>query len=193
MGGCADGILWGRGLLFMETMRTRLLYVVVGLTIANLLMGAFPLMAQDDCKALQKVVEDATAKVHSIPTHIYTTMKMGSQTFASEIIYTDGSMYMKINDKWTLSGSIKDMEQAEKEAKHNANSKDTCRQLKDEPVNGEMAAVYSFHSESDKGTVDMQIWISKAKGMTLRLDTDSDGGKAVISSRYEYGNVKAPL
>jgi hypothetical protein len=45
-------------------------------------------------------------------THVYTTTKIGSQTFTCEIIYADGSMYMKFNDKWRLSGSIKEMEQA---------------------------------------------------------------------------------
>ena len=177
----------------MGMIRTKSLYIVVGLMAANLLIGAFPLMAQDDCKALQKVLADAFSKVHTMATHVYTTTKIGSQTFTSEIIYADGSMYMKINDKWRLSGSIKEMEQAEQQAKKNANSKDTCRQLKDELVNGEMAAVYRSHSETAKGNLDMQMWVSEATGQILRQDTNSDGGKAVLSSRYEYGNVKAPL
>lgn len=177
----------------METTRTRLLYSVVGFTTAYVLMGTPPVAAQDDCKILEKVTADAFRKVHTIPTHVYTTSKIGNQTIASEMIYADGSMYMKISGKWTLAGSIKDMEQVEQQAQRNANSKDTCRFLKDELVNGEMAAVYSSHSETPKGKIDMQMWVSKAKGLLLRQDTDSDGGKAVISSRYEYGNVKAPL
>jgi hypothetical protein len=39
----------------------------------------------------------------------------------------------------------------------------------------------------------MQAWVSEATGQILRQDTNSDGGKAVLSSRYEYGNMKAPL
>ena len=182
-----------RGFLFMGMIRTKSLYIVVGLTIANLLIGAFPLIAEDDCKTLQKVLADAFSKVHSMATHVYTVTKIGSQTFTSEIIYADGSMYMKINDKWRLSGSIKEMAQAEQQAKKNANSKDSCRQLKDELVNGDMAAVYSSHSETAKGSLDMQMWVSKATGQILRQDTNSDGGKVVLSSRYEYENVKAPL
>ena len=177
----------------METTRTRLLYIVAGFTIAYLLMGASPVMAQDDCKVLEKVVADASSKTFSTPTHVYTTSKIGSQTFISEIIYAAGSMYIKINGKWTLSDSIKNVEQLTQQLRHDANSKDTCRNLKDELVNGEMASVYSSHSETPKGSIDMQMWVSKAKGLLLRQDTDSDGGKAVISSRYEYGNVKAPL
>lgn len=177
----------------METTRARLLCIPVGLTIAYLLMDASPVRAQDDCKAMERMLADVFSKVHNTPTHVYTTTKIGNQTFASEIIYAGGSMYMKLNGKWTVAGSIKEMEQVEQQARHNANSTDTCRSLKDEPVNGEMAAVYSSHSETPKGKIDMRMWVSKAKGLLLRQDTDSDGGKTVISSRYEYGNVKAPL
>lgn len=177
----------------MDTTRTRLLYIMVGFTIEFLLMGAAPLMAQDDCKVMEKVVADATSKIHNTPTHVYTTTRIGGQAFASEIIYAAGSMYTKINGKWTLSDSIKDVEKLEQENRHNANSKDSCRYLRDEPVNGEMAAVYSSHSETPKGKIDLQLWVSKATGLFLRQEMDSEGGKAVMSSRYEYDNVKPPL
>ena len=43
----------------------------------------------------------------------------------------------------------------------------------------------------------MRIWISKAKGLALRQETDVDGGgsngKLRMSSRFEYGDVKAPI
>lgn len=177
----------------MEMTGTKWLHIIVGFTVGCMLMGASPLAAQDDCKAVEKVLVDAFSKVHNTPTHVYTTSKIGGQTFTSEIIYAAGSMYMKVNGKWTLTDSIKDVEQLEQQNRHNANSKDTCRYLKDEPVNGEMASVYSSHSETPKGKIDMQMWISKSKGLLLRQDTNSDEGKALISSRYEYGNVKPPL
>jgi hypothetical protein len=41
----------------MGIIRTKSLYIVVGLTAADLLIGAFPLKTQDDCMALQKVLE----------------------------------------------------------------------------------------------------------------------------------------
>jgi hypothetical protein len=175
----------------MQTTRTRLRHIMVGFTIGYVLTGTLPVTAQDDCKVMQKVLADAYSKVHNTPTHVYTTSKIGSQTFTSEIIYAAGSMYAKINGKWTLSDSIKDLEQSDQQNRHNANSKDTCRYLKDEPLNGEMAALYSSHSETPKGKVDLQIWISKSKGLLLRQDSNSSG--VLISSRYEYGNVKPPL
>jgi hypothetical protein len=45
-------------------------------------------------------------------------------------------MYMKIDGKWSLAGSIKDLEQTEQQLKRDAHSRDVCRSLKDETVNG---------------------------------------------------------
>ena len=63
--------------------------------------------------------------------------------------------------------------------------------LRMSPLNGEMAALYNSHSETPKSKIDMQMWISKSKGLLLRQDMASGG--VVNSSRYEYGNVKPPL
>jgi hypothetical protein len=165
--------------------------VLVSSVIAFLLWSASPLTAQDNCKILEKVAADAFNKVHTTPTHVYTTTKINGQSFSSEIIYAAGSMYVKTNGKWTSAGSIKDVEQSEQEMQHNANSKDTCRQLKEDSVNGEVATVYNSHSETPKSTIDLQFWISKANGKLLRQDTSSNG--VLMSARYEYSDVKPPL
>jgi hypothetical protein len=168
-----------------------ILSIVVATTIAYLLAVPLPLTAQDDCKVLEKVTADAFNKVHNTPTHVYTTTKVNGQSFGSEIIYAAGTMYIKGNGKWTSGGSIKDMEQSEHQLQHNANSKDVCRQLKDESINGEVALVYNSHSETPKGTIDLQFWISKANGKLLRQDTTGTG--VLMSSRYDYSGVKPPL
>jgi hypothetical protein len=168
-----------------------ILSIVVATTIAYLLWGALPLTAQDDCKVLEKVTADAFNKVHNTPTHVYTTTKINGQSFSSEIIYAAGSMYVKTNGKWISGGSIKDVEQSEQQMQHNANSKDTCSQLKEESINGEVASVYNSHSETPKGTIDLQFWVSKANGKLLRQDTTGNG--VLMSSRYEYSGVKPPL
>jgi uncharacterized protein YpmB len=107
------------------------------------------------------------------------------------MIYAAGSLYLKMAGKWTLSGSTKDMEEDEHQAAKKANSTDTCRQIADEPVNGEMASVYTSHSESSKGKVDIEVWISKDKGLVLKQNTNSAG--TLISARYDYTNVKPPI
>lgn len=66
----------------METTRTRLLYIMVGLTV-GLLMGASPLAAHGDCKAIL----DASSKVFNTPAHMYVTGTVGNLTTNSEMIY----------------------------------------------------------------------------------------------------------
>src|SRR5580698_10472559 len=123
----------------METTRARLLYILVCFTIAYLAMGTPPLAAQDDCKAIL----DAESKVDNTPAHVYLTMKIGSQTVASETIYAAGSIYGKIDGKWSVTETIKDAQQLRQDNLRKNKEKVTCRYLKDEPANGEMAALYS--------------------------------------------------
>ena len=175
--------------LFMETARKRLLYIVVGFTFGQLLIGAKPLAAQGGCQ----VVFDAMNKVFDTPSHSYVTTSMGGTTQTGELIWIAGASYTKFGGKWSP-GLISLQEMKEGEQKSQQTNKNTCRYLKDEPVNGEMAAVYNVHTEieSPKGKSDSQVWISKAKGLPLRSEVDL-GDKMHLSTRYEYGNVKPPM
>ena len=169
-------------------MRTRLLYIVVGFTFGQLLIGATPVAAQGDCQ----LVFDAMGKVFDTPSHLYVTMNMGGTTQpGGEMIYVAGASYLKSGGKWSPS-AMSMQESKELVQKNQQTNKTTCRYLKDEPVNGEMAAVYSVHEETPRSKSDSQIWISKAKGLLLRSEQDL-GAKMHISTRYEYGNVKPPM
>ena len=175
----------------MKTAHARLLYIMVGFTLGHLLMGALPLAAQGDCQ----VILNAEDKVLNTPTHTYSTMNMAGRTMTVETIYAAGAVYTRMDGKWSSSGTTKDIEELTQ--KNRQTAKATCSHLKDEPVDGEMAAVYSSHEESPKGKVDSQIWISKAKGLPLRQDIDIDTGagkgKSHYSMRFEYGNIKPPM
>lgn len=177
----------------MNMHRIRMLCTTAVFSISYLLMGARPLAGQDDCQALIKSEADAFGKLQNTPAHVYSTTKIGDHTVDSEVIYAAGSIYGKVNGKWMVMDTIKSAEQLQQQAMHRASAKDTCRYLRDEPENGEIAALYSTHSETSRGTMDMQIWISKRTGLILRHDIDSNGGKVVMSSRYDYANVKPPL
>ena len=169
------------------TRRKQLLYAVLGFTIGQLLIGAKPLAAQNDCK----LVLDAMTKVMDTPTRGYLTMNLSGKPQTVESIYAGGLTYAKYDGKWSTGMTIKEMKElAEKNRRTN---KTTCHYLNDEPVNGEMAAVYSVHDVSPKTTSDSKTWISKAKGLPLRSDIDMEGGKSHFSTRYEYGNVKPPI
>ena len=170
----------------MATTRKRLLYILVGFTFGQLLISAKPVAAQGDCQ----LVLDAASKVYDTPTHVYVTTNMGGKTQIMEEIFAVGALYLKVDGKWSPS-PITMQEMKELGQKNRQNNKTTCRYLNDEPVNGEMAAVYRVHDESPKGNVDSQIWISKARGLPLRQEDDVD--KTHNSMRYEYGNVKPPM
>jgi hypothetical protein len=170
------------------TYRRQLLHAMLGFTFGQLLIGAKPLAAQDDCK----LVLDAMTKLFDTPTHAFLTMNVGGKPQTGESIYAGGSVYAKYEGKWITEATTKEMKELDE--KNRQNNKTTCRYLKDEPVNGEMAAVYSVHSvheASPKSTSDSKTWISKAKGLPLRTDTDMEGSH--ISMRFEYGNVKPPI
>ena len=171
----------------MKTTRTRLFYIVFGFTLGQLLIGATPVAAQGDCQ----LVLDAGSKVLDTPAHLYFTMNMGGTTQTLESIYAAGAIYVKSGGKWGPS-PMSMQESKELDQKNRQTNKTTCRYLKDEPVNGEMAAVYSMHSESTKS--DAQVWISKAKGLLLREEADlPEPSKMHMSERIEYGNIKPPM
>jgi hypothetical protein len=173
---------------FMRTTpRRRSLYTLTGFTFLQLLAGGTPVAAQDNCK----VVLDAMMKVFDTPTHAYVTMDVNGKSQTGESIYVGGLIYAKYGDKWSAGTTAKEMKEIEE--KNRQTNKTTCTYLKDELVNGEMAAVYSVHDVSPRSTSDSKTWISKSKGLPLRADTELAGGKNHISTRYEYGNVKPPM
>jgi len=68
--------------------------------------------------------------------------------------------------------------------------------VRDESVNGEPATLYSGHDQLPDAKVDSQVWISKARGLPLKMEMDMDTGGAAGKShrtvRYEYSNVQPP-
>jgi hypothetical protein len=175
--------------------RTSLLSIILGVTFGLPLIGAPRLAAQDNCQPTY----DAMSKVMTTPTHIYVTMtavpNKGDKPIIAETIYAAGSSYVKVSGKWTRS-SMTPQQALKREEENRKNSKTTCHHLKDESVNGETAAVYSTHSETDETKSDGQIWISKSRALPLRQEFDIDsggpGGKHHQSVRYEYANVQPP-
>jgi hypothetical protein len=132
-------------------------------------------------------------KVFTTPTHLYNTMDGNRK---NEVIYAGGAVYDKLHGKWDRS-SVTLQQVMTMEEKNRQNSTTMCRYLRDEAVEGEMAAVYSTHAERRDPHIksDGQFWISKTKGLPLRHEEDIDAGDGVknhLSTRYEYANVQAP-
>ena len=144
-----------------------------------------------------QVVGDAIVKSFTVPFHFYNTgTAADGKTRTTEMIYVNGAIYSQVNGKWfsfpESSGDVKGLMEANRKNLTNA----SCHVVRDETVNGETAAVYSAHSETERGIHDSQVWISKSKGVLLREETDAQlpgkSGKEHVSLRFDYNNVQAP-
>jgi len=160
---------------------------------AAFILSASARAADEPCQPLA----DTMKKMAATPTHIYSTTTAQWRTGAprqTETIYAGGAIYTKVGASWMRSqlkpADMLDASSRDPQGRH------SCRYLRDEAVNGEAAAVYSTHFEAQSGKIDTQIWVSKAKGLPLRQETDIDVGGAVgkshRSERYEYVNVQPP-
>jgi len=143
-----------------------------------------------------KFLADANAKIYTIPAHLYQTDTAGGKTQTSELIYLNNKTYLESGGKWRESPmSPAKMAEIRKATEDEEILSMTCRLMRDEVVNGETAALYSGHQQSPDKKRDSQIWISKSRGVPVKLEMDmEDAGKGKIhrSIRYEYANVHAP-
>lgn len=176
----------------MPTAGMRSLHLTVGFALVYLLVGANPMNAQGDCKA----VLQAANKTLTAATHSYTAMNIGGKDQTVEMIYLPGVIYSRLNGKWSsVKMTAQELAELRKPPAHNDTA--VCKYVKDELVTGEMAVLYSSHDVTSKGSVDSHMWISKATRLLMRVDMDIDvggsGGKSHTSSRYEYGDVKPPM
>lgn len=161
-----------------------------------LLLAPFAGAADPACQP----VIDADLKLYTMPVHIYMTKTAGYNGGAptsSENIYVNNTTYLMVQGKWRKSPvTVQKMLDVRKEALA-SNTMTSCQRVREESVNGEAAVVYSGVTVSPDDRVESTTWISKARGVPLKteMDTNVGGGKAGKSHtavRYEYTNVKPP-
>ena len=142
-----------------------------------------------------KYLADANARIYTIPAHLYQT-DTGVKPQTSELIYLANKTYLETAGKWQVSPMTPaKMAEIRKETEDEEIKTMTCRVVHDGAVSGEAATLYISHQESPEGKRDSQIWISKSRGVPLKLEMDIDGGtkgKIHRSILYEYSNVHAP-
>jgi hypothetical protein len=147
-----------------------------------------------------KYLADLNIQRVTIPTHIYSTetaASTGGKMRTSEIIYLTDKTYIQMNGKWRMSPvTMKKMQDMKKDTETEGLADMTCRQVRDEVVNGEAATLYTMHKNTADEKSDSQVWISKLRHLPLKLEMDTDvgggAGKSHRSMRYEYTNVQAP-
>jgi hypothetical protein len=170
---------------------SRLLLALVALMAACCV--SVPAVAAAD--AACQPIFDAATKIFAVPTHSYTTETLPSgKSRNAEAIYANNAIFILYNGKWIHSKATpEDMLKQEQENIQNA--KTSCRHVRDELVNGEVAALYMAHAENEGVKSDAQTWLSKSRACPLKTEEDidtGDGDKRHMSIRYEYSNVKPP-
>jgi hypothetical protein len=157
-------------------------------------MASSRAMAADSCQP----VFDALTKVATTPSHSYTTGATlnGGKPTEGETIIANGEKYIQARGRWMhIPVTSQDLLEQEKEKEEHGKS--TCQFLRSESVNGEATMLYSVHREYEEVKEDGQMWVSRRTGLLLRVEEDfNNGGNKVKdhrSTRFEYGNVKAPI
>jgi hypothetical protein len=159
-----------------------------------------PLAADPGGDSACQAALDAGDKLFTTPYHAYMTESAdgapNGKPVTHESIFADGVLYILEDGRWRPSGMSSEVMRAmERRNRENARNM-SCHFVRDEPVNGEEAALFSTHQETVHGKLDGQTWISKGSGLILRQEIDIDAGrpngKTHMSARYEYGNVRAP-
>jgi hypothetical protein len=150
--------------------------------------------------ACSKSVSDATTKYLTVPTHIYTTEDgayTGGKSRNVESIYLIDKAYVQVNGRWRESPvspkmMLNKMKEAHADADKDTHS--TCQMVREEAINGEAATLYSSHTETKDMKADSQIWISKSRGLPLKMEQTSGtgAGKNHRVSRFQYTNVQPP-
>jgi len=158
-----------------------------------LMQGLRPLAANPAPDSACQAVLNASEKLYTTPFHMYMTESMAAvengKPMNSEMVFSGGTDYVLYQGKWTTSSTA---ERKELDQRNLKTAKMTCQYVRNEPVNGEGAALYSTHEITARGgKVDNQVWVSQSKGLILRMETDLGHGTH-LSSRYEYSNVHAP-
>jgi hypothetical protein len=143
-------------------------------------------------------VFDAISRLVRMPNHQYLTQSSdapGSTPQAGEIIFTGKTTYTLRGGKWQAS-TITPEQTLKRDEENRKNSKTSCHAVRDEPVEGVSATVYTLRSESKFGQSEGEIWISKASALPLRqkIDLAVDGatGKSHVETRFVYSGVEAP-
>jgi hypothetical protein len=150
--------------------------------------------ATDSCQP----VFDALAKVATTPNHSYTTNTAvnGGKPAEGETIFANGQKYIRSRGHW-IGIPVTSQDVLDQEKEKELHGKSICQLLRNEPVNGEAATLYSMHREYGEVKEDAQMWVSRGTGLLLRVEEDVDNRgnteKEHRSTRFEYGNIRPPL
>ncbi len=145
-----------------------------------------------------KPVFDAMTRAATTPNHLFMTQTAAYEAApeSGETITTANMMYVKADGKWSSSSYNPQKQAAELREAYKAENM-ACQHMRDENVAGESTALYNTQDKQEGGgTVNVQVWISKAGGLpmkqTMDMDVGGKRGKSHTDIRIDYANVQAP-
>jgi hypothetical protein len=109
----------------------------------------------------------------------------------SETVFTGGKMYVQLNGAWQVS-PITAQEMTDQMKKNYKESKESCRYVGDESVDGQAASIFTASFQSPRSHSDNRIWISRSRGVLLKTWARIDEGNQTMTSTYEYDNIQPP-
>jgi hypothetical protein len=158
-------------------------------------LSAAPAFAQATLPAECQPMLAAGEKQFTVPSHaVMKTTGMGPAPMTSEVVNIEGATYVKVMDRW-MKSPMSSQDLAKQARAKMSSGKTSCTQQPDESVDGVAAAVYTSHTELDKGATDSQVWVAKSTGLPLKSEIEmkmSSGKNSHVSVKYDYENVKAP-
>jgi hypothetical protein len=166
---------------------------ILSLAVSLIIIASTPAHAAGSCQP----VYNALTTIVTAPSHSYSiqTAPLGNgHQRTVEVIYVEGKTYMFAGGQWMLS-PVAPNDVLQQEVENEKSGTSTCHFVRDESVNGEAAAVYSMHRETEIANEDSVIWISKTSAPALRQEVDMKNGgtQRHLIARYEYSNVKPPM
>lgn len=142
------------------------------------------------------------------PTPITTEMEYAApdryrirSSSAIEMIVVGPATYMRINDRWQLMALPIDSSVAEIRSafgKEGSRWFDNVKHVGEESVAGKPAYVYTYRGKSPDGAGENEskLWVSKAKGLPLKVESAYKAGTLkTISIEYDYDtpvSIEAP-
>ncbi|MEO8951926.1 MAG: hypothetical protein ABI362_07935 [Chthoniobacterales bacterium] len=140
-----------------------------------------------------KAVLDATAKMEHTDNHQRITIgQKGQETEEGESIQVGNTSYIKIDNEWHTSPLSPKDSTAQRQENIRNTKVFTCQYERDETVNGEPAAVYKTHQESDEVKADAELWVSKSRGLVLKEVVKHPDDQQSITVLVDYANVQKP-
>ena len=142
--------------------------------------------AADTCDALYQ----ASIKTFQTPHHAYSTSTpRGGQPKTGEAVLSGGVEYIQLRGRWMRS-PMTPQEMTDEARDKLKTHPDTCSVVGTRLAGGQRVTVYKVHSK-ESGT-DQQVRILNSSGL-LQGGTATLPDGMTVDTRYEYGNVQAPV